>query len=119
VTRTRRPGRWSHALGIALFVAGIIGLILCLLPFPCDPSRVVHTANPVDMVAACLSQRPGTEIEALSGGRKRVRVNNGRRGTLETFTLIPEGTGSIVEDRHVALILGGPLSLDTCAPPRA
>ncbi|MBC9033505.1 hypothetical protein IAG41_14000 [Sphingomonas sp. JC676] len=118
---------------IAIWLAAglpLLGLLL-LLPLPSKPTTIVHTPKNPDEVAACLVGEPegklphmaasadadwhGMAIETLGDGGIRVLVRNGRRAILQTLTVLPEGTGSLVEDRSK----GGILGTDTwkrCAP---
>lgn len=96
--------KWLAA-GVAL-----LGIVV-LLPLPSRPSEIVHTARSPEQVAACLMDergggRHGITIEALDDGGVRVLVQNGRRTTLQTLTILPEGAGSVVEVRRKGGFLG-------------
>lgn len=98
---------------------GLLGLLL-LLPLPSRPSEIVHTPRSPEQIAACLMGENdggghGMTIEALDDGGIRVLVKNGRRMTLQTLTILPEGAGSVVEARRKGAVLGTS-AWKKCAP---
>lgn len=64
-----------------------------------EPEEVFHSIRSVDEVAACFESRNGTRVIERADGARVARFRNGYGGVTNTFSIVPEGSGSRIEVR--------------------
>lgn len=72
-----------------------------------DADEVFHSASPPQEVAACFERANHTRVIERADGARVAQFRNGYGGVVKSFSIYPEGSGSMIEARHSSLGVPG------------